>query len=65
MASSKKRRKETKSKNKRQHPPTGTFRHADGDRRRRGGQTYEQGLADKQAMQHFGAPPPVSEEEEE
>jgi hypothetical protein len=64
MVSPKKRRKDAKSTRKQQQPRTGVFRHADGDRRRRGGRTYEQGLAEKQVMQQMGAVPSQEEEEE-
>jgi hypothetical protein len=65
MASPKKRRKAAKITRKQQQPRTGVFRHADGDRRRRGGQAYEQVAAEKRAMQQFGATPPVADGEEE
>ncbi len=64
MASPKKRRKEIKITRKQRQPRGGAFRHPDGDRRRRGGTTYEQGLADKRALRQMGATPPVPEEEE-
>jgi hypothetical protein len=60
MASTKKRRKAAKLGRERTRP----VRQKDGDRRRRGGPTYEQGLADKQAMQQFGAGVPAGPEEE-
>ena len=65
MASPKKRRKATKLTRKDRKPGTGPFRHADGDRRRRGGKTADQAVADKRAMQQFGAIPPSAREEEE
>jgi hypothetical protein len=65
MASPKKRRKEIKITRKQEQPRTRVFRHADGDRRCRGGQTYEQGAAEKRAMQQLGATPPLQDEEEE
>ncbi len=62
MASPKKRRKAAKLTKARQQPRTGPFRHKDGDRRHRGGMTYEQGLAAKHTMQQMGAPPNPEEE---
>ena len=65
MASGKKRRKSAKvTKAQQQQPRTGPFRHKDGDRRRRGGTTYEVGLANKRAMQQLGAPVPPGPEGE-
>jgi hypothetical protein len=63
MASNKKRRKAIKLTNKQKRPRTGPFRHPDGDRRHRGARTADQGIADKRAMQQFGACPPLGEEE--
>lgn len=63
MASGKKRRKSSRQARKQQIPRTGPFRHPDGDRRHRGGMTYEQGLAIKQKMQQSGAERPTQEEE--
>jgi hypothetical protein len=58
MASDKKRRKQAKYKSPRPKPAA----HPDGDRRRRGGPTADQGLADKRARQTFWGipedPPP-------
>lgn len=65
MASGKKRRKAAKLSKAQQQARTGPFRHKDGDRRHRGGMTYEQGLALKKAMQQIGAPVPHDPEEEE
>ena len=52
MASDKKRRKEVKAKQKATRPAK-PFVHPDGDRRRRGGLTADQGIADKRARQTF------------
>jgi hypothetical protein len=65
VASQKKRRKAVKLIREQQQPRTGPFRHKDGDRRRRGGITADQALADKRAMQQLGAPLPRGHEEEE
>jgi hypothetical protein len=65
MASPKKRRKQAKLTREQRRPSTGPFRHADGDRRRRGGKTADQAVADKRAMQQFGAIPPSATDEEE
>jgi hypothetical protein len=54
MASKKQQRKASRRAKKVQSPGV-PGRHPDGDRRRRGGQTYEQGLAFKQLLQQ---PPP-------
>ncbi|MFL5244810.1 MAG: hypothetical protein ACJ8FY_22140 [Gemmataceae bacterium] len=64
MASNKKRRKGIKLTNKQKRPRTGPFRHADGDRRHRGGPTADQVIADKRARQLFEASLPPGEEEE-
>jgi hypothetical protein len=65
MASAKKRRKAAKlSKPKRDSHPS-TFWHADGDRRHRGKMTADEALANKRAMQQFGASPPLARDEEE
>jgi hypothetical protein len=53
MASLKKRRKQINLARRRQQVATGPLPHPDGDRRRRGSLTYEEGLAQKWAMQHF------------
>jgi hypothetical protein len=63
MASKKKQRKARRQVKKAQLPRTGPFRHPDGDRRHRGSMSYEQGLAQKQAMQQFGAQRHDDEEE--
>jgi hypothetical protein len=65
MASPKKRRKAIKLTRQQRNPRSGPFRHADGDRRHRGGKTADQGIADKRAMQQFGAIPPSMNDEEE
>jgi hypothetical protein len=65
MSSQKKRRKAVKLTREQQKPRTGPFRHKDGDRRRRGGMTFEEGLANKRAMQQLGAPLPRDPDEEE
>jgi hypothetical protein len=64
MASGKKRQKAAHQARK-QQPAAGPFRHRDGDRRRRGGMTYEQGAAQKRSMQEFGAHPSDAVDEEE
>ncbi|MEO2091827.1 MAG: hypothetical protein ABGY75_20425 [Gemmataceae bacterium] len=61
MASDKKRRKQAKAK-KSPQPAGKPFRHPDGDRRRRGGPTADQGIANKKLMQQFEVAPPVSDE---
>lgn len=63
MASKKKQRKAKQVAKKSELPRTGPFRHPDGDRRHRGSMTYEQGLAQKHAMQQFGALGTDKEEE--
>jgi hypothetical protein len=63
MASGKKRRKAGRQARKQQLPRTGPFRHPDGDRRHRGGMTYEEGLAIKRKLQQAGAEVPSEEEE--
>ena len=57
MASFKKKRKDSKNAPGRpaKPPAPGAFRHPDGDRRHRGGLTADQGVAEKQARQQFGA----------
>jgi hypothetical protein len=65
MASPKKRRKAVKLNREEQQPRTGPFRHKDGDRRRRGGLTANQAIADKRAMQQLGAPAPHDGDEQE
>jgi hypothetical protein len=65
MASGKKRRKVAKLDRLARQPPTGTFRHRDGDRRRRGGVTADEGLAAKKAMQQGEIPPLPPEPEGE
>jgi hypothetical protein len=58
MASCKQQRKSANAARKAKRPPTGAFRHRDGDRRRRGeGLRVEDAIALKQAMQG-GLPPP-------
>jgi hypothetical protein len=64
MASAKKRRKENKIAQQAKRPHQGHHRHADGDRRRRGGPTYEQGLAQKHALNR-SLPLPGGHDEEE
>jgi hypothetical protein len=55
MASDKKKRKLAKQKSPRPKPAV----HPDGDRRRRGGPTADQGTRDKRARQQFwGVPMP-------
>jgi hypothetical protein len=65
MASQKKRRKAIKLNREQKQPPTGPFRHKDGDRRHRGGLTADKALANKRAMQQLGAPLPRGSDEEE
>jgi hypothetical protein len=65
VASGKKRRKQANVVRKRQRPPSSVFRHPDGDRRRKGEPTYEEGAAQKHTMQQLGATPPTSNDEEE
>jgi hypothetical protein len=62
MASKKQRRKSARRARSEAQPPVPT-RHPDGDRRRRGGMTYEQGLALKRLLQQ-PLPKNPSEEEE-
>jgi hypothetical protein len=62
MASRKQQRKAGRRAKKEQNPPKVPGRHPDGDRRRRGGMTYEQGLAQKRLMQQ-PMPDGVGEEE--
>jgi hypothetical protein len=57
MASGKKRRKQVKLDRQARQPPSGAFRHRDGDRHRRGGITADQALADKKARQQGLIPP--------
>ena len=65
MASRKQQRKQAKRVYEAKHPRTGPFRHADGDRRRRGGIRVEDAIAQKRLMQQLGAVlPPESDEEE-
>jgi hypothetical protein len=63
MASDKKKRKATRQVRKQQLPPTGTFRHPDGDRRHRGGMTAREALAIKRKLQQADAITPSDEEE--
>jgi hypothetical protein len=63
MASRKSKRKAERQSRKQQIPRTGPFRHPDGDRRRRGGMTYEQVMAIKRKLQQT-EPQPGAEEEE-
>jgi hypothetical protein len=65
MASPKKRRKQAKLTRQRQQPRTGPFRHADGDRRRKGGPRIEDILADKVARHQFEAMMLAPHDEEE
>jgi hypothetical protein len=62
MASKKQKRKEARGAQP-GRKPYGQARHPDGDRRRRGGLTYEQGLAAKR-MLHRQTPLAKAEEEE-
>lgn len=65
MASEKKRRKTVKLTREQPQARTGPFRHKDGDRRRRGGMTADQAIANKRAMQQMGTPIPSDSDEEE
>jgi hypothetical protein len=60
MASRKQQRKTSRIA-KKERKPMVPGRHPDGDRRRRGGMTYEQGLAHKRMLQQ----PPRAEGQEE
>jgi hypothetical protein len=63
MASRKSKRKAERQARKQQTPRTGPFRHPDGDRRRRGGMTYEQVMAIKRKLQQTEVLPGAEEEE--
>lgn len=63
MASDKKRRKLTKEAKKANQPAGKPFRHPDGDRRRRGGPTADEGVRNKQIMQQFEVAPPVPDDQ--
>jgi hypothetical protein len=68
MASEKKRRKQIRITRKLRNPRAAGAPHLDGDRRRRGGLTYDQVMKQKQAQeqfeaQAFSARPPEEEEE--
>ncbi len=67
MASFKKKRKDARNRSvgPPKPVPPGPFRHPDGDRRRRGGLTADQGIADKQAIQQFGALIPDDDDPDE
>jgi hypothetical protein len=58
---SKKQRRKAARRAKAEQRPTGTSRHPDGDRRRRGGTTYEQGLAIKRMLQQPAPEPPPAD----
>jgi hypothetical protein len=62
MVSGKRKRKATRQARKQQIPRTSAVRHPDGDRRHRGGMTYEEGLAIKKSLQE--APAEIRDEEE-
>jgi hypothetical protein len=62
MASDKQRRKQAKATKKSTQPAGKPFRHPDGDRRRRGGITADQGIANKKLMQQFEVAPPTPDE---
>lgn len=62
MASDKKRNKQAKAAKKATRPAGKPFRHPDGDRRRRGGMTADQGTANKKLMQQFEVAPPLPDE---
>jgi hypothetical protein len=63
MASGKKQRKAARLARKQRQARPGPFRHPDGDRRRRGGLTADEALAQKRAMQQLGAALPPADEE--
>jgi hypothetical protein len=65
MASDKQRRKQAKASKKANQPAGKPFRHPDGDRRRRGGITADQGTANKKLMQQFEVAPPLPDESTE
>ena len=58
MASDKKRKQAKKSK---YATKSGEFRHSDGDRRRRGGASADQGIRDKKIRQTFTGGIPVDD----
>jgi len=68
MASEKKRRKQIRITRKLRNPGAAGTLHPDGDRRRRGGPTYDQVMKQKQAQEQFEAQAfsarPLEEEEE-
>lgn len=59
MASDKKPKKANKAKYT--NPKTGEFRHADGDRRRRGGPNVDQAIRDKKTRQVFNGGIPTDD----
>ena len=65
MASGKRKRKAERQVRKQLFPRTGPFRHPDGDRRRRGGMTYEQVMEMKRKLHEAESLSISSEEEEE
>lgn len=64
MASDRKRRQALKRLRELQSPPTGPFRHRDGDRRRRQGPSAREAIARKRWLQQFGGYPPPDAEPE-
>ena len=64
MASRKRKRKAERQTLKQRYPKTGPFRHPDGDRRRRGGMTYEQVMEIKRKL-HKAESLSISSEQEE
>jgi hypothetical protein len=62
MASGKHKRKASRQARKQKSPLSGPFRHADGDRRRRGGMTYEQVMAIKKKLHEAESSAITSEE---
>jgi hypothetical protein len=66
MASDKKRRKSAKQDRKQSAPPpTGLFRHPDGDRRRRGMFRVDEAIEQKRLSRMIGLPPEEDATEEE
>ena len=64
MASGKRKHKAERQARKQRFPRTGPFRHPDGDRRRRGGMTYEQVLEIKRKL-HEAESLSITPDEEE
>jgi hypothetical protein len=64
MASRKRKRKAERQTLKLRYPKAAPFRHPDGDRRRRGGMTYEQVMEIKKKLQESESLSLSSDEEE-